>query len=66
MTRYFAEAEAELIEAAQFYEDRQAALGFDFLEVIENATKKIEKSPNRSKIDFFQKNRKLHITMQKH
>jgi toxin ParE1/3/4 len=47
MTRYFAEAEAELNEAAQFYENQQPGLGVDFLQVIDKAIDSIEKHPRR-------------------
>jgi plasmid stabilization system protein ParE len=47
MTRYFAEAEAKLNEAAQFYENRQPGLGADFLQTIGKALDSIEQHPRR-------------------
>lgn len=47
MKRYFAEAEAELHEAAQFYESRQSGLGDSFIDEIEKAVQDIEQRPYR-------------------
>ena len=50
MTRYFAEAEAELNEAARFYEDRLKGLGASFLDVVEVAVRNIELHPRRNPV----------------
>jgi hypothetical protein len=47
MILYFPQAEAELIEAARYYEDRRTGLGNDFLQVIFDAAQEIEASPRR-------------------
>jgi plasmid stabilization system protein ParE len=44
---YHPEAEAELIAAAQFYEDRVPALGAQFLEAIDAAASVILQDPRR-------------------
>lgn len=44
---YHPEAEAELIEAAQFYERRVQALGAQFLDAVDLAVRTIQKSPDR-------------------
>ena len=50
MIRYFAEAEAEMIAAAQFYEDRQAGMGQDFLNVVEAALRSLELHPRQGAV----------------
>ena len=47
---YHPEAEAEFIEAAQFYEERLPGLGRQFIAAIENAGAMIRRSPERSRI----------------
>ncbi|MEP6668183.1 MAG: type II toxin-antitoxin system RelE/ParE family toxin [Chthoniobacter sp.] len=44
---YHPEAEAELIEAAQFYERRVPTLGAQFLDAVDRAVRIIENSPER-------------------
>jgi len=44
---YHPDAEAELIEAAQFYEDRSAALGVEFLDAASLAVADILEVPDR-------------------
>ena len=36
------EAHEEMIESARFYEGRSGGLGFDFLEAVEETTRRIE------------------------
>jgi toxin ParE1/3/4 len=47
---YHPDAEAELIEAAQFYEQRVATLGGQFLEAIDQAVRDIADAPERWRI----------------
>lgn len=47
---YHPDAEAELIEAAQFYEQRLSNLGGQFLETIENAVREIQNSPRQWRV----------------
>lgn len=44
---YHPEAEAELIEAVQFYEGRVASLGFEFLDAANRAIQTIHDAPER-------------------
>jgi plasmid stabilization system protein ParE len=45
------EAHAEMIEQARFYEKRSEGLGADFLDAIEEATKRISRSPYAGPIE---------------
>jgi toxin ParE1/3/4 len=47
---YHPDAEAELIEAAQFYERRVSTLGAQFLDAVDKAIRTIVHAPERSKI----------------
>jgi toxin ParE1/3/4 len=47
---YHPDAEAELIEAAQFYERRVSTLGAQFLDAVDKAIQTIIRAPERSKI----------------
>ena len=44
---YHSEAEAELIEAAEFYESRLRGLGVDFLTTVDSAVSVIQTHPER-------------------
>ena len=44
---YHPEAEAELIEAAQFYGQRVAGLGAEFLAAVDESVRGIEEAPDR-------------------
>ncbi|MEI9894395.1 MAG: hypothetical protein WDN28_11060 [Chthoniobacter sp.] len=44
---YHPEAEAELVEAAQFYEQRIPTLGAQFLDAVDRAVGVIQEAPNR-------------------
>ena len=44
---YHPEAEAELINAAKFYEQRVSGLGAEYLDVIDKAIRKIQTDPER-------------------
>ena len=43
---YHREAEAELIQAAQYYESKVPGLGADFLDEIDAAVQRIQKDPD--------------------
>ncbi len=45
---YHPDAEAELIEAAQFYEQRVSTLGAQFLDAVDKAIRTIVHAPERS------------------
>ena len=47
---YHPQAEAELIEAAQFYESRATALGSQFLDAIDRAIRVIHVTPERGRV----------------
>lgn len=47
---YHPEAEAELIEAAQFYDERLPGLGRQFIDAIENAGATISRFPERYRV----------------
>ena len=47
---YHPDAEAELIEAAKFYEQRIATLGVQFLDAVDQAIRLIAKEPERWQI----------------
>lgn len=47
---YHPDAEAELIEAAQFYERRMNTLGAQFLNAIEQAVEAIRETPTRYRV----------------
>jgi hypothetical protein len=49
---YHPDAEAELIDAAQFYERRVSTLGTQFLDAVDKAIRTIVHAPERSKIIF--------------
>lgn len=44
------EAHEEMIESARFYEGRSRGLGFDFLEAVEETTRRIEQFPEAGSI----------------
>ena len=44
---YLSVAEIELVEAAQFYDEREAGLGKKFLDAVAEATEKIRRAPER-------------------
>lgn len=46
---YHPEAEAELIESAQFYESRATALGTQFLDAVDRAIRVIQGAPERGR-----------------
>jgi len=47
---YHPAAEAELVEAARFYEDRVSTLGGQFLNAVDQAIRSIADSPDRCRI----------------
>ena len=47
---YHPEAEAELIESAQFYENRTTALGAQFLDAVDRAIRIIQDAPTRGQL----------------
>ena len=47
---YHPDAEAELIESAQFYADRLPALGGQFLDAFESAIREIQNSPRQWRV----------------
>ncbi|MEW6096011.1 MAG: type II toxin-antitoxin system RelE/ParE family toxin [bacterium] len=48
---YHPEAINELIDAAQFYESRQATLGYRFLDAVDSALESIKKNPSMWQAD---------------
>ena len=46
---YHPQAEAELIEAAKFYESRATALGSQFLDAVDRAIRMIHVTPERGR-----------------
>ena len=47
---YHPEAEAELIEAARFYEQRLPSLGTQFLDAVESAIRIIQNAPKQCRV----------------
>jgi len=47
---YHPQAEAELFEAAQFYESRATALGSQFLDAVDRAVRVIQEAPERGRV----------------
>ncbi len=47
---YHPEAEAELIEAARFYEQRLPSLGTQFLDTVESAIRIIQNAPKQCRV----------------
>ena len=45
------EAHAEMIEQARYYENKSNALGSDFLDAVEESTRRIQQSPTAGSIE---------------
>src|SRR3954464_6434857 len=45
------EAQAEMIEQARYYENKSEGLGADFLDAVEDATRRIAQSPSAGPIE---------------
>jgi ParE toxin of type II toxin-antitoxin system, parDE len=57
--QFLPEAEAEFLEAAAFYEERQKGLGHQFIETVENAVNDAETFPRRWPVYLHRTRRRL-------
>src|SRR3954467_7931674 len=53
------EAHAEMIEQARYYENKSEGLGADFLDAVEDTTRRIVQSPNAGSIERVNLRRRL-------